>query len=334
MLKKNNIKLYISINRNHDYKGGGFNFLDYLDYRLRKIKIISDSFLKANIILINSHHNFFKMLLCKFIFPKKFFIHRVDGPIGMYVGKEDFRDFLVKILNRYIADATIFQSKWSYNKKKFTPTKEKIIIRNMADQRFFKYKKEKKIKNSIIICSWSKNDNKGYKFYSFLDKTLDFKKFNISFAGNAPIEFKNIKNCNCLNSNLLSKLMRKHMIYLTASKNDPCSNSLLEALSLKLPALALNSGGHPEILGQKGVLFKNKKDLLFKLENIFKNYSKILNKFKNPAEDTVKEYINYFKIIYQKSIYKKTVYKKITIFTLFYISYLYIHKKIQLKYKI
>lgn len=333
MFKKNKINLYIGINTNHHLKGGGFNFLDFLSYRLNKKKIISKSFLDANIILVNSHHNFLKIIFYKFFFPKKVFIHRIDGPISKYVGKEDFRDYLVQVLNKYVADATIFQSNWSYNKNKFMTTKEKIIIHNMADQRFYKYKKEKKIKNSIIICSWSNNINKGYKYYSFLDNNLDFKKFHISFIGNSPIEFKNIKNYNFLNSNQLSKLMRKHMIYLTASKNDPCSNSLLEALSLKLPALTLKSGGHPEILEKKGICFKNKNDLIIKINYIFNNYKKFLNKLNNPIEDRVNEYLNYFSVILEKSNQKKLVCKKIKVFTLLQILFLYLSKKIHFIYK-
>ena len=41
-------------------------------------------------------------------------------------------------------------------------------------------------------------------------------------------------------------------LYLAASRDDPCSNALLEALACGLPAAFLASGGHPELVGEAG----------------------------------------------------------------------------------
>ena len=40
-----------------------------------------------------------------------------------------------------------------------------------------------------------------------------------------------------------------------ASRDDPCSNALLEALACGLPAAYLDSGGHPELVGGGGLSF-------------------------------------------------------------------------------
>ena len=48
--------------------------------------------------------------------------------------------------------------------------------------------------------------------------------------------------------------MLKHKIYLTGSKNDPCSNSLLEALALKLPSIVFDSGGHKDLKIEEFIL--------------------------------------------------------------------------------
>ena len=50
------------------------------------------------------------------------------------------------------------------------------------------------------------------------------------------------------------------------SQDDPCSNSLIEALHCGLPAIVLNSGGHPEIIGNAGVKFKNRKEIIEAIE--------------------------------------------------------------------
>lgn len=324
MLKKNKVNLYISINKNQNLKGGGFNFLNYLEYKLRKKKNISKSLAESKIILINSHHNFLKNFFIKLFFPSKLFVHRIDGPISKYAGKNDYRDYLVKLLNFYIADATIFQSNWSFKKKKFRSTKNFIIIHNTADKRFYNYKKIKKIKNSIVISSWSNNINKGFKYYSFLDKNLNFNKYSVSFVGNSPVKFKNIKIYKPLDSKKLAKLMLKHQVYISASKNDPCSNSLIEALELKLPSIVLNSGGHTELLNKRGLYFINQKDLLYKINLIFKNYNIFLKRFKKNDIDIVNKYSDYFEFILNKFAKNDLNIKNINLFVLIRVIILYL----------
>ena len=46
-----------------------------------------------------------------------------------------------------------------------------------------------------------------------------------------------------------------------ASRDDPCSNALLEALACGLPAAYLRSGGHPELVGEAGIGFDEPEEL-------------------------------------------------------------------------
>ncbi|MBA3400404.1 MAG: glycosyltransferase, partial [Actinobacteria bacterium] len=46
-----------------------------------------------------------------------------------------------------------------------------------------------------------------------------------------------------------------HDVYVAASRDDPCSNALLEALACGLPAAYIESGGHPELVGEGGLPF-------------------------------------------------------------------------------
>ena len=64
------------------------------------------------------------------------------------------------------------------------------------------------------------------------------------FVGNSPIEFKNIEIIPPVKSKKLSKLLSKNDYFFTASRDDPCSNSLLEALSCGLIPIYIDSGGH------------------------------------------------------------------------------------------
>ena len=49
-------------------------------------------------------------------------------------------------------------------------------------------------------------------------------------------------------------------------------NSLIEALSCGLPAVALNDGGHPELVQRGGELFRGKEDIIEKIDIVAKNY--------------------------------------------------------------
>jgi glycosyltransferase involved in cell wall biosynthesis len=50
-------------------------------------------------------------------------------------------------------------------------------------------------------------------------------------------------------------------VFLAASRDDPCSNALLEALACGLPAAFLRSGGHPELVGEGGIGFESPEEL-------------------------------------------------------------------------
>jgi len=115
------------------------------------------------------------------------------------------------------------------------------IIRSEGEETFFsgiknafRYIKEgnaPQTKVKLIASSWSNNWRKGFDIYRFLDENLDFSKYEMTFVGNSPVKFKNIKQIPPVESRDLAELLRTHHIYITASQNDPCSNSLIEALS-------------------------------------------------------------------------------------------------------
>ena len=69
-------------------------------------------------------------------------------------------------------------------------------------------------------------------------------------------------------SRRLGELLRQHDLYIAASRNDPYSNALLEALASGLPALYLDEGGHGEFVGHGGLPFKNTEDVLPQLDRL------------------------------------------------------------------
>ncbi len=263
--------IYESIN---EPTGGGNQFLKMLKKEFARQGVSGDAPEESDILLFNSHHFLDKVHSYKKSFPNKKFVHRIDGPMRLYNDLSDARDQQVYFANETFADATVYQSEWSKNKNLemgLQPKLSHAVIQNCADNSiFFPCKQIKTIRKKIRLfsSSWSNHEKKGFAFYNFLDKNLDFGKYEYFFAGRSPIAFNNIKSLGPLDSNSLANELRKSDIFVTASQNDPCSNSLIEAMACGLKCLALNSGGHPEIVRDENLLFENEVDFLKILNNI------------------------------------------------------------------
>ena len=281
--------------------GGGNQFIKCLKkYRVTKDMLTNKSD-EADIIFFNSHQDFKQIINLKSAYPDKKFVHRIDGPMRLYNNMSDNRDDIVYYLNKSIATATVFQSKYSFEKNidmGITLTPLHTTIHNSVDSDIFYRQTDKKKNNklNLIAASWSPNIRKGFKYYQFLDENLDFSKYNLSFAGQSPLEFTNIKNLGVLKPEPLAEQLRLSDAYLTASENDPCSNSLIEALACGLPVLALNSGGHPELVKHSGLLFKDETDLFNKIEDLNNNYEQYSTNVEfEDMESVANKYISFFK---------------------------------------
>lgn len=270
------MKLHVVFNFREGASGGANHFLATLVKYLRKSGHYAQTPADADAVLFNSHHFINDVMKLKRAFPGKAFVHRIDGPMHLYNRPGDRRDSLVNLSNRLLADGTVFQSEWSKKQNLESGLKEPPlydVILNAPDPDIF-YPAEKQgdrisgAKIKLVASSWSSNINKGFEIYRFLDENLDFSRYEMTFIGNSPFEFKNIRILKTGSPGELAGLYRESDIYITASKKDPCSNSLIEALHCGLPALALNDGGHPEILGQKALLFEGESDVIEKIEKV------------------------------------------------------------------
>ena len=249
----------------------------------------------ANVILFNSHHCIEEIISLKKSYPHKVFIHRVDGPMRLYNEMSDGRDAIVYNLNAKIADGTIFQSQFSLDSNKalgLTIKGPVKVIPNAVDSSVF-YPNPQKLsrrKIKIISSSFSPNIKKGFQTYKFLDENLDFNLFEYSFVGQSPYQFKNIRCLGVLSSGDLAQALRENHIYITASQNDPCSNSLIEAVFSGLTCFALNSGGHPELLEVGDSLFDTPEELLQKLISFREGFQPHYVALSNSLEKTTMEY--------------------------------------------
>lgn len=256
--------------------GGANQFLRALRTALAKRGDLADDPAVADVLLFNSHHDIEDVLKARRTFPDKLFIHRVDGPMRLYNEPTDRRDRTVYLANAALADATVFQSDWSRQRTHelgWPEQTSETIICNAPDPTLFHPPESgnpdpgEKIR--LIATSWSANPNKGFDTYRYLDEHLDFSRFEMVFVGNTPGPFRNIEHVPPLPSSDLADRLRRSDLFITGSRNDPCSNSLIEALHCNLPAIALRSGGHPEILGEGGELFDEPQEIPALLEKVW-----------------------------------------------------------------
>lgn len=229
------------------------------------------------------------------------YVHRVDGPIDIYRGFEDGTDKQIHTISKKFADKTIFQSHYSLEKhfELGMEFKNPAVIMNAADPEIFHkgnrvlFSQDRKVK--LIASSWSDNINKGARVYQWLDENLDWELFEFTFVGRTPIEFKNIRTLPPVDSSHIANLFREHDIYITASRNDPCSNSLIEALSCGMPAVYLKSGGHPEIVKGAGVGFDEVEQIPELLNQVTLKYEAFQSQISVPTIQEVSE--KYLKVL-------------------------------------
>lgn len=271
----------------------------------------------ADAVLVNSHHfesskNLERLLSHLQENPKIAVIHRVDGPVTLIRGIDEGTDQLIFDFNQRFADATIFQSNWclkNCQKLGLRVDKPYKVISNAPDPRWF-YPKQKagrgeKIK--LVATSWSSSLSKGFSIYQWMDENLNWSQYEMTFVGNTPVSFKNISHVPPLPSHELGNILRDHDIYITASRNDPCSNSLIEAMHCGLPVLALKDGGHPEIIGSAGCCFEHAEDIPALLKILATNYDDFLTKISvQDINQIAQSYTQFVEEISQVTASRKT----------------------------
>ena len=130
------------------------------------------------------------------------------------------------------------------------------------------------------------------------------------------MSFKNIKTIPPQRSKELHKKLKKFHIYLSASKKDACSNSILEAIACGLPVIAFNDGGNPEIVKKCGELYTSRQDFFLKLKKIILNYKKYQENISRNKDYSLEKYTLFIK----KMFSKKMKIKKINYFNLILIN--------------
>ncbi len=257
----------------HEFKpppyGGGNQFLLALvaELRRRAISVEVNRLSGRTPVCLYNSFNFDFHRLRRFAREGVRMVHRVDGPIGAYRGFDDGTDRRIVGVNHDLADATILQSQYSLAKHRELglELREPVVIPNAVDPAIFHPPVEREPlagrRLRVIATSWSDNPRKGGDVLAWLDRNLDRDSFELTFAGNTRATFQRTRVVGPLASEPLADLLRAQDVYLAASRDDPCSNALLEGLACGLPAAFVRSGGHPELVGDAGIGFEDPEEL-------------------------------------------------------------------------
>jgi len=244
--------------------GGGHQFLRALVAELERRGLtveLNEISPGTTACLVNSF-NFDFRRLHRFARDGARMVHRVDGPIGTYRGFDDGTDARIAELNAGFADATIVQSRYSLDAHRALGIElvEPHLISNTVDPAVFHPPAEREPlagrRVRVIASSWSDNPNKGGNVLAWLDAHLDHERYELTFAGRTDEVFEHVRVLGPIATEPLAEELRRSDVYLAPSRNDPCSNALLEALASGLPAVFRASGGHPELVGDAGVPFE------------------------------------------------------------------------------
>ena len=242
--------------------GGGHQFLRALVAELerRGLDVELNRISGGTPVCLYNSFNFDAARLRRFARPDVRLVHRVDGPVGVYRGFDDGTDARIARLNE-LAAATVVQSRFSLEQHRALgiELRAPVVIRNAPDPSVFHPPSQRPPADGrvlrIVASSWSANPRKGADALELLDRSLDPARFSLTFVGNTTARLRTARVVPPLASTQLASLLREHDAYLAASRDDPCSNALLEALACGLPAVYRRSGGHPELVGEAGVGF-------------------------------------------------------------------------------
>ena len=260
--------------------GGGNQFMLAFAGQLKRtgLRVELNNIPRATRACICNSFNFEPQRLRRLQRNAKTILHRVDGPLQLYRGYDDGTDTRVVSFNQEFADVTVLQSRYSLKSYLNLGINFRCveIIPNAADPTIFYPAADQLQRRShkihLISTAWSDNLNKGFDLYEWLDQNLDFSVFAYTFVGNSPRRFANINVTPPADSMTLANLLRQHDIYVTASRYDPASNSLTEALACGLPAVYLNCGGHAEIAQAGGEPFHSEDDVLLAIDKVVSSY--------------------------------------------------------------
>ena len=186
------------------------------------------------------------------------------------------------VLARRPGDQTVFISEWlrKYFELRGWPQNSPVIY-NGCDTNIFKPRKEERQPGPLRLVThhWSDNWLKGFDLYTEIDKYLEnHDDFEFTYVGRYCKEHqpKNTRIVAPLSGESLGAELRKHDVYVTASRFEPCGMHHIEGAASGLPVLYhVDGGGIVEGCSQHGLQFSTFDEFLEAISFLRKNMTAI-----------------------------------------------------------
>lgn len=210
------------------------------------------------------------------------------------------------LASNQIADETVFISEWLKNyfiAKGFN--KNSNVIYNGCNSSHFYPQENNQNKTvqlpiKIVTHHWSDNWMKGFDAYRYLDQLCEKnpEKYQFTYIGRYAKEYKP-KATNLvkpLYGKELGDELRKHDVYVTASRWEPCGMHHIEGAASGMPVIYhKDGGGIVEGCEKHGIMFSNHEELPKVIDVIIQNYNFLLQKIDYEFlsfERCLKNYLN------------------------------------------
>ena len=199
-------------------------------------------------------------------------IHRVDGVPELVRGLRTRADDIQPAVNR-LTDHTVFQTEYCRNSFAehcgLEPASWRVVT-NAVDPEVCFPDPDGGWQGGplrLVAASWSANPRKGHAALAAISRLPDTE---LTFAGNwcPKVDPAAVRLAGVRRADELAEIMRSSHALVHAAWNEPCSNTILEALACGLPVVYRDSGGSRELAGDYGVpLAESPSDTLDGLRN-------------------------------------------------------------------
>ena len=235
----------------------------------------------------------------------------------------------------WYCDFIVYVSSWLeplLKKNGLDPTKPSKVILHGSSKKIFNtegktfWHRQGPLK--LVTHHWGGHYLKGHDFYQRIDALLNMKewgeKISFTYIGSHPknLVYKNTKLIPPLSGKELGEELKKHDVYITASRNEPAGLHHIEGALCGLPLLYIDSGALKEYCEGYGLEF-DKHNFEKKLQEMYDHYEHYLKQIKlyeRTSEKMGQQYFDLLNRLYRERIPMKKrtwVYFQIFFYTIY-----------------